>query len=526
MIQDQERRFIPLESLNASYGTSLTRFSIYSYIIIFFFTFILILRWRWSPTFIDIYYHLLTVLNFQKCGGFSTISFWEYAPFGRPHLYPPLLHLLMLATYKLSGNILNVARIFELLSFPLVLWVIFFSIRNIFNLRLAFWSVLLSSSMYSFYLSCVDFLAASLSLCLGLLVFVSLERKRGIAAISFLTLCLYAHTSISYFFFLALIIYALFRRERWRLVLGVSLISLVLYAPLLIHQLRFLSFVDLNRVQENFPFELNIIVYFLAVIGVFLAVKRKGVSFLPLSLCLAVLPFLTLRYRFLSGQGMIGIIILAALSLDFFYDKFHAWVLARGRRYSPLMYILFVFSILFFISPAITIGGEEVNFHLLGSTYINIFPSQDIRERTNEISIYLPKTFAPVLDVVNTQTEPDDLIASNHEYLAGFISVFSGRATTSAMLPEIKPFRETNPFKYAKLIIWLKNPQRPQAQPRGLIESLGLFKVAETAVFFIYKNPKAHLFRIHCKRVLPIAFCFGLIFLFSAAAGFDLCRKE
>ena len=176
--------------------------------------------------------------------------------------------------------------------------------------------------------------------------------------------------------------------------------------------------------------------------------------------------------------------------------------------------------------PTISIKWPEVKFNLIGATYANIFPTQDIRARSNEISIYLPKTFEPVWNVVYEQTQPDELIASNHEYLAGFISVFTGRATTSAMLPEIRPFRELNPFKYAKLIVWLKDPGRPQWQPQKLIEELELVKVAETGVFFIYKNPKAEFSRQDSPRSVPASACFAVLFLSLAIATFDLCRPR
>jgi hypothetical protein len=501
------------------------RFTLYAGGIIFLFTIMLILRWHWMPTFIDIYYHLLTMLNIKQCSGISAFSFWEYAPFGRPHLYPPLLHILMFIVYKFFPDVVTVARIFELLSFPLTLTVIFVTIRSIFNNRLAFWTVLLAASMYSFYLSSVDFLAATLSLLLSLLTFYAFEKNRLIAAVAFLSLSLYSQTSISLFFVLGLFIYGVLRREKLYRVLGLIISALILYSPLLIHQLHFISYIDTTRIQENFPFEINLFAYILAGFGLVKSIRqRKEYSFF-VALFIAGLLFLPLRYRFFSGQGMIGIIFLAALTLDIFYEKICRKATRTNRAFIVPIYLLIAVLAMLLISPSMTIKGQKVFFNPIGATYMQIFPSQQARQRTNEISIYLPKSFAPVFDVVNKQTTPQDLIASNFEYLAGFISVFTQRRTSSAMLAEIRPFKEVSPFSYARLIIWLKDPDNLTRQPQGLIDKLGLIKIAETGVFFIYKNPNIAAMSIErCKPIVPLWLCVGLLAGLAGMAIVDLAR--
>ncbi|MEW6009284.1 MAG: hypothetical protein AB1629_06600 [Candidatus Omnitrophota bacterium] len=512
------------------------RFCVYSGCIIFLFIVILIFRWNWMPTFIDIYYHLLAMLNFEKLGGISLVSYWEYAPFGRAHLYPPFLHLLMLLIVKLKFSVLTIARLFEFLSFPVILLTIFLTIKRIYSSRLAFWSVLVAASMYSFFLSCVDFLAASLAFSLGMLTFYSLERKKIIAAIVFLALCLYSQVSISLFFLLALVIYGFFQREKLSFIIKISIIAFFFYLPFLIHQLRFISYIDLQPPVENFPLELNIIVYVLAIFGLFLAGKAKKEYSFFIAMLIAALPFLSLRYRFFSGQGMIGIIFLAALSLDFFYERLETSAFRKNSAGYALTYLLSVFLGLFLISPTISINKGEVKFNLIGSTYLNIFPSKELRLRTNEISIYLPKSFKPVFEVVLKETKPDDLIASNFEYLAGFISVFTNRPTTSGMLPEVKPFREINPFSYATLIIWLKDPDRITWQPEGLIRQFEWLKVAETDVFFIYKNPQARQMlntalkkELNCtgnpEIFLPFWACAGILLILFSLAVLNLFSK-
>jgi hypothetical protein len=341
-----------------------------------------------------------------------------------------------------------------------------------------------------------------------------------------MALCLYSHVSVSLFFALALIFYAFLKREKLKNILVIIAVALIIYLPLLIHQVSHLSFINLESISENFPFELNIIVYLLAGFGVYLALRKKRENAFFIAIALATLPFLFLRYRFLSGQGMIGIIFLAGLTLDFFYEKFYS-LASKEKRYGPIViYTALLFSGLFLLSPSITIKDSRANFSLFGSTYINIIPTQEIRERTNEISIYLPKSFQPVFDIVENETGPGDLIASNFEYLAGFIATFTDRATTSAMLKEVKPFKEINPFKYAKLIIWLKDPERMSQEPLDLIRNFGLEKESETEVFFIYKNPKAGAIRNYSKVSLSFGACVLALLFLATLAAVDMAWKR
>jgi len=73
-------------------------YAIFSIILV---NFILLLyRWEMFPKFIDIYYHFSVVKGFEIANGIVFHDFWEYAPGGRPHLYPPFFHILILIKYS------------------------------------------------------------------------------------------------------------------------------------------------------------------------------------------------------------------------------------------------------------------------------------------------------------------------------------------------------------------------------------------------------------------------------------------
>jgi len=49
-------------------------------------------HWHLYPVFVDAYYHMEVIHGFQQAGGIVTHAFWEMAPGGRVHIYPPGLH--------------------------------------------------------------------------------------------------------------------------------------------------------------------------------------------------------------------------------------------------------------------------------------------------------------------------------------------------------------------------------------------------------------------------------------------------
>ena len=82
----------------------------FSKIIILAYAVLQLLRLAIFPQFIDMYYHLQTAWGFIQAGGYSNWDFWEYAPFGRPHIYPPLFHILLALFMKLGFGVIFLAK--------------------------------------------------------------------------------------------------------------------------------------------------------------------------------------------------------------------------------------------------------------------------------------------------------------------------------------------------------------------------------------------------------------------------------
>ena len=58
--------------------------------------------WHLYPVFIDTYYHMAVIEGFSQAGGITTRAFWEMAPGGRVHIYPPSLHVIGYFFYLLG----------------------------------------------------------------------------------------------------------------------------------------------------------------------------------------------------------------------------------------------------------------------------------------------------------------------------------------------------------------------------------------------------------------------------------------
>jgi hypothetical protein len=52
-------------------------------------------RWPAFPPLLDPAYHLAIAQQVRAAGGVLAQDVWQWAPVGRPHLYPPALHLAM-----------------------------------------------------------------------------------------------------------------------------------------------------------------------------------------------------------------------------------------------------------------------------------------------------------------------------------------------------------------------------------------------------------------------------------------------
>ncbi|MCM8780135.1 MAG: hypothetical protein NC914_03200 [Candidatus Omnitrophica bacterium] len=486
----------------------------YSCVILLLFSFLQVLHWKLFPKFLDIYYHLSVISGFADAGGYVTRAFWEYAPFGRPHLYPPLAHILMLLLYKIGFSKLFIARLFSCLIYPAILFVIWQLVKRIFNPRLAFFILLVCSSSFGLYLSIINLIPFGLCIICGLLILFCVEAQKTAAAALLTGLTFYTHTQAAWLIILWIILYGLFNRARFKICLKSAAFGLLLAIPMLFHQFYNRKYFEFIDAMENYSLDINLLIYILAVFGVFIAFIRKGAYFLFISIFFGMFPlFFTHQLRYFSGMGLLGFSFLAGLSLEAAFQK----VSRRADICRKCLILACPVWVFYFFSPGLYINREEksARLGLFDTTLANALKGPERQFRSTELSIYYPKYEDEVVKIVEENSQDDDIIWSDLSYFAGLVSLFAHRATSTAMLAEVKSYANFDRIGVAKLAVFLKEPEYGlSVTAQEIVKEYALELVKEAQIAYIYRNPRVTAKRVVSKPFLPNAALFFIFFIY------------
>jgi hypothetical protein len=492
-----------------------SRWDLFSYLIFAVVVTLQISNWHKLPLFLDCYYHLSVMRGFADARGWVGVSFWDYAPFGRPHLYPPLFHILELIVFKCGASPILVAKIFDLSVYPVFLLCLWLVIRSIYSKEMAFFSLLLSVSSYPLYLSIVNNIPFTGAFIFGFLSFYFINRKKILSAVLALALSLYTHSLMSSLMVLSLMFYGFFSGNDRKTCLWVILWAILAALPLIYHQSRYLAFIYPIRVMEFYYAQINPVFYVLAVSGFVLALKKGGehLFFVALSIVMLGLLF-TNRDRFFSGHGLIPAIILAAFCLEHYYRKVSAKQDRRGLFFfwATIIFVFFVFTPLVIFSPL----KKSPVFHC-GSWIMPASESTQGIYAEKGGTFYYPRLIDEAVRIVRQYSSQDDILFSNYNYGGGIISTLAHRATAGAMLLEVLPFQDLDAVKAARFVLWFKDPEG--IFPQGLSDAVrhyGLKKVAETELAYLYAN-EGSTFK---KKVIQARVPFGVCVLILAGVLF------
>jgi len=491
----------------------------YAVTILVSFSVLQIVHWPLLPLFMDIYYHLHTAWGFIQAGGYSGWDFWQYAPVGRPHIYPPFFHIILAFLLKLGINKIILAKCLEMVMPILFLNTLWFFIRRHFGERLAALVLVMLSSSFSAYLSLINHLPATLALVFGILAIDQLFNGKLWRSALLLALGFYTHIAVSWFFAIALILLALFDARNRKLGFKIVLIALVLSLPILLRQLAVLRFVLSFDLREKYFCEFKTIDYLLALAGAGICWRLKGKYLLFLSLFLAGFLFLTHPYRFFSAEGFFPIVFLSAVSLNQVYEnskKQKVWV-----RSLPPAIIIFV--LLF--SPTLLMekqeGADRISFKIytFDSVLVDmLFPEHN--KRITSSTLWYPKEYLWAVNLIQQNSTNHEIIYTTLPNVGVALAALSERATANALLPDIAPARLTNPLLAAKIIILLKDDNLDKTLE--LINKNHLVKIGENKIFMLYLNPVAAA-NMEVKRA---AVPFWIILLIGTAAVFLFWRHR
>ncbi len=323
----------------------LNTYDILSILVIIVFIIILLSRFDLYPVFVDIYYHMSVALSFDKAGGVVLWDFWEFAPEGRPHLYPPLLHCIMLFLSEFSGHI-AAGKFISFIMFPasqVTLWI--FS-REIFSRKTGLYSlVVLSSSMMYFRLQNVTS-AAALVLVLMPLTFYAFEKEKYTASVILLASCLYTHVGMGPTALCSFGLYSIFCREKLRKAVKVIAASLVLYIPWVIHLIANMESLAASSPPSSGQF--MVFPWVLGIIGALICIRRKKEFLIPVCVLVCMIPMAFSYPGRFSGHSMLPLAMLSGITLTEADNK-----LTRSKRAVFVVGALLVLSL---VAP--TIGGQ------------------------------------------------------------------------------------------------------------------------------------------------------------------------
>ncbi len=500
--------------------TIVFKWDIFSLFLLVFVFILQIIKLPSYPLFLDAYYHLSVMLGFDQSGGYTTHAFWEAAPFGRAHLYPPLLHIVMLLFYKLGLSKLAILKAMDFVLYPAGLFIIWFIFRKIISKSFAFFALLTAASSYTFYLSFVNTHAASLALLICLGTFYHIYQRKIPSSVMLFGLSFYAHLGISGLFMIVFVIYGLLNRDSLKYCLFTVLGGVVIALPMLIYFYNFRGYFQFYALAENYQIVINLLIYLAAFLGlgIFLRKKKSYSFFLALSLGMLPMVF-NYRFRYFCFQGLLAYVLLCSVFLN------EACLRIKGRIGKDI-FIFGAIILLFFVSPVLNIGGNTIKADIFGSNLAGQFKTFNILkgEQANRlidkinlrnITVYDYRLFNEIVEIIKDNSDKDDIIYSDFNYAGGGLGAFSGRAISHTMFREIKPFKDSDPVACAKIIILFKEQDGFLGfKSIKLINRYKLEHIADTDLVSIYLNPSAEGKRNIAPPVISTPILFAVFFIY------------
>ncbi|MBS7288084.1 MAG: hypothetical protein KIH01_04905, partial [Candidatus Freyarchaeota archaeon] len=189
------------------------------------------------PLLVDDFYHLSVSRQICVSGFIPTWDFWEFAPLGRPHLYPPLLHLAMAFLIKASGGeVLLAAKVVKASVYPLLLLLFWLSVRGLEGREAALYSTLTLASASPLLLLATMIMPATVALAITPPLLLSFIKRKTLTSALLLSAAMWLHVSMPLTAAASLLAFSLVKRDGYpKLFIKVASISTITYLPWLLH---------------------------------------------------------------------------------------------------------------------------------------------------------------------------------------------------------------------------------------------------------------------------------------------------
>ena len=232
------------------------------------------------------------------------------------------------------------------------------------------------------------------------------------------------------------------------------------------------------------------------------------------------------RFRFVSGQGLLGISLLSGLALSRIVAKFQASWSRRVQGHAWIVPALVTVSLF---------GGHTTWFVPEGFPRVAVCDasaSNLIHPRPDRgfgaTSFYYPGLIEPLVRAIRQHTQADDIIGCNLPYACGMLSALAHRALAIGMFAEARApgaWSEADALHHAHLLIWFKTEPLPGTPSlEALQRRWDLSMVEETDTAYVLRNPQAREFRRRAKAVVPLWLAQGIFWTLVVLSIRDLRR--
>ncbi len=483
-------------------------------------------RWPAFPLFLDPYYHLLVAQQIVGAGGPILYEWWQDAPVGRPHLYPPLFHCVLAGFLKADCSPIVAIRLMSVLVMPALLASVYLTMRRLFSPSVALASLWMAMMPYA-WIHWVggQTLASGIALIELLWFLVAVVERRLVAGASLLALLFYTHLGFPWLALASVAwAYGLKGLTDLRPLLHSTGWGTLLAAPWLIHLIRHLGRLHVTARTENDILEFFPLLVFLAVVGALQCWKRRGPARVLLGLwlgfCLMAYPY---TFRWVSCEGLLPMSLLAGYGVEALSRRMtNHWprvpwlgigLLSAGVAFAPAIEI----------GPSVPLSGTEplsawsrarpVSLEVLWpeTTPFRLLGWGPREQSGSEIRLYGP-LMAGLAHMVAGLTHPREIIWSNAAYAGGLMAVLAHRPMSAAMFYEVLPSSPFDPVAAAHLIVWFKIGSLPGIPTLpSLLQRYPLRLVAEDALAFLFRNPGATQLAQTPQAAIPLLVAFMLL---------------
>lgn len=253
----------------------------------------------------DFWYHLAVAKAITIDGMIPSHDWWSFQPLGRPHFYPPLIHLLISITGKLGSDAIIAAHRLGSMLYIACLFSSWLLYRYFWGPAVAFVGVALLTTNFIFTISATSLMPAALiSLILPLLM-IELERKELVGVSLLLTASLFAHGTMPWLLILGTVVYLWKHKTDRKRIVGTVALALLLASPWLFHVARSVLSVDIGALgnSDQLPgigpfhilshYVISIPLFLLALYGIWKTRKHKTAGLtLTRIFCIVFIPLL------------------------------------------------------------------------------------------------------------------------------------------------------------------------------------------------------------------------------------------